>query len=298
MEISLVAALLGGALALLSPCGALLLPAFFASQASSGLRLLANGGIFFAGISVVLVPLGVGAGALGRLLVEYRAEIVIGTSILLIVMGIAQAFGWGFDLARAIPGSRALQARASKGSGMVRTFLLGIVGGIAGFCAGPILGAVLTLAAAQGNPAGGGILLAVYSAGMVVPLVVIAAVWKRIGKTGQRRLRGRVFTALGREWHSTSVITGVLMVALGVIFWVTNGMVGLPELVSLDAQASLQNAVANLGGPIVDIALVLVAATVAIGLWLRYQRKRDAREADGAPSEPGPVNASAREEAP
>src|SRR5690554_8048394 len=99
MEIGLVAAFLGGALALLSPCGALLLPAFFASHASGGLRLAAHGGVFFAGVSLVLVPLGVGAGALGRPLVEYRAEVVVAMSVLLIVMGIAQAFGWGFDLA-------------------------------------------------------------------------------------------------------------------------------------------------------------------------------------------------------
>ena len=277
MEIGLVAAFLGGALALLSPCGALLLPAFFASHASGGLRLASHGAVFFAGVSLVLVPLGVGAGALGRLLVEYRAEIVIGTSALLIAMGIAQAFGWGFDLGRVIPGSRALQARASRGAGMVRTLLLGIVGGIAGFCAGPILGAVLTLAAAHGEPVAGGGLLAVYAAGMVAPMMLIAALWKRLGTVGQRRLRGRTFTALGRQWHSTSVITGVLMITLGVVFWATNGLVGVPELVPLETQSTLQRAASNLRGPVVDIALVVIAAALAIVLWLRYQRRRESR---------------------
>lgn len=275
MEIGLVAAFLGGALALLSPCGALLLPAFFASHASGGLRLAAHGGVFFVGVSLVLVPLGVGAGALGRLLVAHRAEIVIGTSALLIVMGIAQAFGWGFDLARVIPGSRALQARASRGSGVLRTLLLGVVGGIAGFCAGPILGAVLTLAAAQGEPFAGGGLLAIYAAGMVAPMMLIAALWKRLGRAGQRRLRGRTFTALGREWHSTSAITGLLMIALGVIFWTTNGMVAVPELVPLETQSALQQTASNLNGPVVDIAVVVIAATLAIVLWLRYQRKSE-----------------------
>lgn len=292
MEIGLVAAFLGGALALLSPCGALLLPAFFASHASGGLRLASHGGVFFAGVSLVLVPLGVGAGALGRLLVEYRAEIVIGTSALLIAMGIAQAFGWGFDLGRVIPGSRALQARASRGSGVVRTLLLGIVGGIAGFCAGPILGAVLTLAAAHGEPVAGGGLLAVYAAGMVAPMMLIAALWKRLGTVGQRRLRGRTFTALGRQWHSTSVITGVLMIALGIIFWTTNGMVGVPELVPLETQSALQQAVSNVRGPVVDIALVVIAATLAIVLWLRYQRRRDSQgTVSGLADQPTPQEA-------
>lgn len=276
MEIGLVAAFLGGALALLSPCGALLLPAFFASHASGGLRLASHGGVFSVGVSVVLVPLGVGAGALGRLLVAHRTGIVIAAAVLLIVMGVAQMFGWGFDLARLIPGSRSLQARTSRTSGMVRTLLLGIVGGIAGFCAGPILGAVLTVAAAHGEPAMGGILLAVYAAGMVAPMMAIAALWKRLGTRGQRRLRGRTFTALGRQWHSTSVLTGVLMVALGIIFWATNAMVGLPQLVPLETQSALQQAVSNIRGPVADIALIVIAATLALLAWRRYQRRSEA----------------------
>lgn len=293
-----MAAFLGGALALLSPCGALLLPAFFASHASGGLRLAAHGGVFFAGVSLVLVPLGVGAGALGRLLVEYRAEIVIGTAALLIVMGVAQAFGWGFDLGRVIPGSRALQARASRGSGVVRTLLLGIVGGVAGFCAGPILGAVLTLAAAHGEPVAGGGLLAVYAAGMVAPMMLIAGLWKRLGTVGQRRLRGRTFRALGRDWHSTSVITGVLMIALGVIFWATNGMVGVPELVPLETQSALQQTASSLNGPAVDIALVVIVAALAIVLWLRYQRRRDAQDQRLSDDDQAVDTQSATEEAP
>ncbi|MDN6350582.1 MAG: cytochrome c biogenesis protein CcdA, partial [Yaniella sp.] len=45
MDIGFLTALIGGSLALLSPCGALLLPAFFASTASSGARLWAPGGL-------------------------------------------------------------------------------------------------------------------------------------------------------------------------------------------------------------------------------------------------------------
>src|SRR5690606_16433055 len=45
MDVGLVTAFLGGALALLSPCAALLMPAFFASTAGSGPRLLAHGAV-------------------------------------------------------------------------------------------------------------------------------------------------------------------------------------------------------------------------------------------------------------
>lgn len=55
------AALLGGLLALVSPCSALLLPAFFAYSIDSAARLLARTGIFYAGLATTLVPLGAGS---------------------------------------------------------------------------------------------------------------------------------------------------------------------------------------------------------------------------------------------
>mgnify|MGYP003409320133 CR=1 FL=1 len=58
MDIGLVTAFLGGMLAILSPCGALLLPAFFASTVGAGPRLLLHGSIFYLGLLLVLVPLG------------------------------------------------------------------------------------------------------------------------------------------------------------------------------------------------------------------------------------------------
>lgn len=60
-HIGYLAALLGGLLALLSPCSALLLPAFFAYSIDSTSRLLARTGIFYAGLASTLVPLGAAA---------------------------------------------------------------------------------------------------------------------------------------------------------------------------------------------------------------------------------------------
>ena len=50
MDIGVLGAFLGGALALLSPCGALLLPAFFASTVGSGPRLALHGAVFYLGL--------------------------------------------------------------------------------------------------------------------------------------------------------------------------------------------------------------------------------------------------------
>lgn len=280
MEIGFVAAFVGGVLALLSPCAALLMPAFFASTIGTGSRLALHGAIFYGGLLVVLVPLGVGAGALGALFVSHRQVVVLVSSVVLVALGIAQTLGFGFDPARLLPAGADLHARAASKSGIAKTAILGAASGIAGFCAGPILGAVLTLAATRGNAVAAGALLAVYGAGMVVPLLLIAALWQKLGARGRKVLRGRTFTFVGREWHTTSVITGLLVTGVGILFWVTNGLVGTPELVPVEAQAWLQVNASVLANPLVDITLILIVAAVILALWSRRRKRLPAPTRD------------------
>ncbi|MFD6094110.1 cytochrome c biogenesis CcdA family protein [Oerskovia sp. NPDC060338] len=287
MDIGLLAAFAGGTLALLSPCAALLMPAFFASTIGTGPRLLLHGAVFYLGLLIVLVPVGVGAGALGTLFATHRQAIVLIASIVLVVLGTAQALGFGFDPARLLPAGADLHSRAASKTGIVKTLLLGAASGIAGFCAGPILGAVLTLAAARGDTLAAGVLLAVYGAGMVLPLLLIAALWQRLGARGRRVLRGRAFTVLGRQLHTTSVITGLLIIGVGVLFWTTNGLVGAPALLPLDAQAWLQENTAILANPILDILAVLGITGIVLLVWARRRRPRvDAHDTQAAEPHP------------
>lgn len=280
MDIGLLAAFAGGTLALLSPCAALLMPAFFASTIGAGPRLLLHGAVFYAGLLIVLVPVGIGAGALGTLFVTHRQAIVLIASLVLVFLGAAQSLGFGFDPARLLPAGADLHTRAASKTGIAKTLLLGAASGIAGFCAGPILGAVLTLAAARGDTLAAGVLLAVYGAGMVLPLLVIAALWRRLGVRGQRFLRGRAFTVLGRELHTTTLITGLLIMGVGILFWTTNGLVGAPELVPRDAQAWLQENTAILANPRLDILAVVLIAGVVLLLWARRRRSRAEAEVE------------------
>lgn len=279
MDIGLVSAFAGGALALLSPCAALLLPAFFAATIGTGPRLALHGLVFYAGLLSVLVPLGAGVGAVGALLVAHRTAIVVVSSVLLIVLGTFQLLGLGFDPARVIPGNDSLRTRADAATGVVKTYLLGCVSAVAGFCAGPILGAVLTLAVTRGGSIAGAVLMACYAAGMVVPLILLAALWQRLGARGRRVLRGRSVTVLGRELHTTSIVTGVLIVAVGILFWTTNGLVGAPEVLPLEVQVWLQGAVGRLSGPVLDVVAVLALGAVAIALWERRRRRAVRTEA-------------------
>lgn len=235
------------------------------------------------------MPLGIGAGALGAMFAGHRAVLIIVTSVVLIVLGAMHALGLGFDLARVLPGLEGAQQASSRGSGLLRTVLLGAVGGVAGFCAGPILGAVLTLAMGQGSIALAAILLAVYGAGMVVPLMVLAAVWERLGARTRSLLGGREFTLLGRRLHTTTVLTGLVIIALGILFWTTNGLVTMPSLVPTSVLARWQENSSVLTGTGAQVTVILVLGLLALGLWWRSDRRRCRRPEVGTVGTVGPV---------
>ena len=188
VSIGFLGAFLGGVLAILSPCSALLLPAFFAYAFTSKQQLAARTLVFFLGLACVLVPVGVGAGNLGGLLTQHRGTLITIGGWAIIALGVYTFLGFGFN----IPVLSSLASRV-RGSGWVSVFLLGAVYGFAGFCAGPLLGAVLTTAVVGGNPAYGALVMALYALGMTVPLFLMALVWDRWDIGSRTWLRGRAW---------------------------------------------------------------------------------------------------------
>lgn len=275
-DIGYLAALLGGLLALLSPCSALLLPAFFAYSIDSASRLLARTGIFYAGLASTLVPLGAAGSYAGRFFHSHRDALVLAGGWLIIVLGVAQILGLGFA-----------SRRLAELSGRIRpttalsVYALGAVYGLAGFCAGPILGSVLTVAAVSGSPVYGGLLLAVYALGMAVPLFVLALLWERFELGKRRWLRGRPLRVGRLELHTTSLLSGLFFITLGALFLVYDGASALPGLLDVDDSYAVEQRVRSLTGGVPDWALLaLVAAAVAVGLtqWSGRGRVRETAE--------------------
>jgi cytochrome c biogenesis protein CcdA len=270
-DIGYLAAFLGGLLALLSPCSALLLPAFFAYSIDTRARLLARTGIFYAGLATTLVPLGAAGSYAGRLFYGHRDLLVAVGGWTIVALGVAQILGLGFA-----------SRRIAEASGRIRpvsalsVYALGLVYGLAGFCAGPILGSVLTVAALSGSPAYGGLLLAVYALGMAVPLFLLALLWERhdLGRRGW--LRGRALRVGRFELHSTSLLSGLFFVVLGALFLVFDGTTALPGLLSVDDSYAVEEWASGLGRAVPDWALlVAVVAVVAITLGVRGWRGRE-----------------------
>ncbi|MFH8566735.1 cytochrome c biogenesis CcdA family protein [Streptomyces sp. NPDC017988] len=269
-DVGYFAAFLGGLLALVSPCSALLLPAFFAYSIDSTSRLVARTGIFYAGLATTLVPLGAAGSYAGRFFFGHRDQLVLVAGWLIIGLGVLQVVGMGFA-----------SRRMAELSGRIRpttafsVYALGAVYGLAGFCAGPILGSVLTVAAVSGSPVYGGLLLAVYALGMAVPLFLLALLWERFDLGRRRWLRGRAFRLGWFELHTTSLLSGLFFVALGALFLAYDGTTALPGLLDVDDSFAVEQWAGGVGRAVPDFVL-LVGVVVLVGgvLLVRGARRR------------------------
>ncbi|WP_305094069.1 cytochrome c biogenesis CcdA family protein [Prescottella sp. R16] len=277
-DIGLLGALLGGLLSLVSPCSALLLPSFFAYAFDGAGRLAARTAVFYGGLATVLVPLGAGLGAMGSLLTQYRSTVTTVSGLVIVALGVATVFGRGFTFA---PAQRA--TGSIRISGSLSVFALGAVYGFAGFCSGPLLGSVLTIAIAGGGAAYGGVLMAVYALGMTIPLFLLALLWDRFDLGSRRWLRGREIT-LGRvRTHTTSLVSGLLFVAIGVLFLVTDGTANLGGAMGVDDQFSLQVTLGEWARTLSDATVLLSLVLVAfVVVAVRVVRRRNTGNTDSA----------------
>ena len=157
------------------------------------------------------------------------------------------------------------------------TLVLGSVYGLAGFCSGPILGAILTMAATRETPVEGGALLAVYALGMAAPLFVLAALWDRFDLGRRRLLRGSMLTLGPISVHSTSLISGVLFVAIGVLFLRYDGTAGITGVLGFgdttDLESSAQLRISTWLNAVPAWSFPAVVALVAGVVALRRARK-------------------------
>jgi cytochrome c biogenesis protein CcdA len=269
LDVGYLAAFLGGLLALISPCSALLLPSFFAYAFGGPTRMLARTGVFYLGLVIVPVPLGAGSGGLAEVLSEHRSMVILVAGRVILVLGLVQILGGGWSLG---PAAR-FQARMAARGTWVSTVGLGAAYGVAGFCTGPILGSVLTVAAVGGNPVRGAFLLGVYALGMAAPLFVLTALWQRFDLGHRSWLRGREFRLGAVRMHTTSTVSGLLFLTIGLMLVLFGGSSG--EL-TLDPRVILEveGAVATVAGHVPDAGVLMALAAVVVAT-LVYRLRRE-----------------------
>jgi len=216
--IGLAAAFAAGMVSFLSPCVLPLVPGYVSyvagqshtalehrRRAEQRLGALALSAVFVLGFGVAFVALGAGASALGGLLLRYRyeANLVGGALVALfgiLMIGMSRGMPWlqrEWRFHPDLPGGRPIAA-----------FVLGLAFGFGWTpCIGPVLGAILTLSAAQAPGAGGTALLATYAAGLGVPFLIVAFFTREVAA----RMR-----ALRRAGWMLQVVAGAVLVVMGV----------------------------------------------------------------------------------
>jgi len=278
---SFAAAFAGGVLSLLAPCSALLLPAFFAYAFTSRTQLLGRTLLFLAGLCTVFVPLGLGATLVGALLIDHRQTTILVAGLLLVAFGTVQLLGIDLHLVpRRFAGAGAAVGGGAQARGSLTVYGTGVVYGLAGFCSGPLLGGVLTVAASSGDPVLGAALLFTYALGTAGPLFVLAWLWDRYDLGRARWLRGRGVQVGPLHLHTTNAIGGGVLILLGIGFIALQGgsaLSGVYDDLGLgDLGFQLQIGLAD--HPAAATALAALALVVtAAALWSRrtlWERNR------------------------
>ena len=177
--LGLFVAFAAGLLSFLSPCVLPLVPSYVGFLTGMTLPELAgrrrvalvHAFLFVAGFSLVFVLLGASATALGSALKYYQVWIARVGGVLVILFGLMCLGAIKLGL---LEQERRLQLQ-HKPVGYLGSALVGVAFG-AGWtpCIGPVLGAILSLAATTDSVARGMLLLGVYSVGLAVPFLLAA----------------------------------------------------------------------------------------------------------------------------
>src|SRR6266704_238888 len=183
-DVSLAAALAAGTLSFLSPCVLPLVPPYLVYLAGTSLERLEDAepevlvrrdtvvaaAWFVLGFSTVFIVLGAGASVLGGFVRAYSAELAILAGIAIIVMGLHF-----LGLTRVAVLMREKRAPMARPVGLWGAYAMGLAFAFGWTpCIGPILAAILAVAASKETVMKGAGLLAVYSAGLGIPFIVAA----------------------------------------------------------------------------------------------------------------------------
>jgi cytochrome c-type biogenesis protein len=183
-DVTIAAALAAGTLSFLSPCVLPLVPPYLVYLAGTSLERLADAEpaaavkrdtvvasvLFVLGFSTVFVALGAGASVIGAVLRAYSDVLATIAGIAIIVMGLHFLGLTRIDLLM-----REKRAEMARPVGLWGAYAMGLAFAFGWTpCIGPILAAILAVAASEATIAKGAGLLAVYSLGLGIPFVIAA----------------------------------------------------------------------------------------------------------------------------
>jgi cytochrome c-type biogenesis protein len=162
---------------------------------------------FVIGFSLVFIALGASASAIGQFLMERLNVLGKIAGIVIIIFGLHTM---GLLRVRWLYAEKRVHTQR-KPAGPIGAMLVGIAFAFGWTpCIGPILAAILAVAAAQETVSQGVNLLAVYSLGLGVPFLATSLAVNKFFAA---------FARIRRYYHAIEVTSGVLMVAIGILIF-------------------------------------------------------------------------------
>ena len=183
-NVTYLAALIAGLVSFLSPCVLPLVPPYLVFLAGTSLERFADkepearvkretvlaAVLFVLGFSTVFVALGASASVVGALIRAYSGPLATIAGVVIIIMGLHFLGVTKIGLLH-----REKRMQVTKPVGLWGAYVIGLAFAFGWTpCIGPILAAILAVAASSDTVAKGASLLAVYSLGLGIPFVIAA----------------------------------------------------------------------------------------------------------------------------
>jgi cytochrome c-type biogenesis protein len=183
-DVTYLAALIAGLVSFLSPCVLPLVPPYLVFLAGTSLERFADkepeprvkretvlaAALFVLGFSTVFVALGASASVIGSLIRAYSGPLATVAGIVIIIMGLHFLGVTPIALLH-----RQKRLDVAKPVGLWGAYVIGLAFAFGWTpCIGPILAAILAVAASEQTVTKGASLLAVYSLGLGIPFVIAA----------------------------------------------------------------------------------------------------------------------------
>ena len=213
---ALMVAMAAGVLSFLSPCVLPIVPPYLAymggisvsemeEEAAARRRVLLSALFFVLGLSTVFLFLGFTASVFGRFFLSNQDWFILAAGAVIMLFG---AHFLGIYRIGFLDREMRMDA-GDRGGSAFGAYVLGLAFAFGWTpCIGPILGAILTIAANEADAARGTTLLAAYAAGLGLPFLLVAAYFPRL--TG-------VMSWMKRHMDRIERIMGLLLWTVGLL---------------------------------------------------------------------------------
>jgi len=213
-SLSIIIALIGGIVSILSPCAWPLIPAFLGFSLDERKGLINSAALFFIGLLIPVTVLNFGAVFVGKVLIENKFNFVFVSGIVLIILGLLTFFDYGFGLK--------IKSKIGRNWKLI---LIGAAFSV-GFtpCVFPITSGIAFVSASLNSYIYAGLLSIAYVTGQAM-IVFLGAIFFDKFKILEKKVFLKNVKLFGKQFLLVKIISGLILILFGLMFVFYGGSV-------------------------------------------------------------------------